>query len=181
MPELTGLGLLNSLSKKPMVIFTTAYPDYALQSYEHDAVDYLVKPIPFDRLLKAVHKAKKRIAPKVTEQVAVQDDINDFIFVKTEYKTVRINLSDIHYVESMKDYVTFHLENEQIKSLLSIKNVEEKLPSNKFVRIHRSFIIAPDKIQEIERNTLLINGNRLTVGTNYREVFKEIVDKSRVS
>lgn len=182
MPELTGLELLNSLDKKPFVIFTTAYPDYALQSYELDAVDYLVKPIPFDRLLKAVNKAKKRIAPKeAIEQVVVADGASDFIFVKTEYKTVRINLSDIYYIESMKDYVTFHLGNERIRSLLSIKNVEENLPINRFVRIHRSFIVAPDKIDEIERNTILINGNRLTVGTNYREVFKGIINKSRVS
>jgi len=180
MPELTGIELLNSLAKKPLIIFTTAYPDYALQSYELDAVDYLVKPIPFERLLKAVNKGKKRVNHK--EQKAVeQQDSNPYIFVKTEYKTVRINLSEILYVESMRDYVTFHLKNEQIKSLLSIKSVEEKLPISQFTRIHRSFIIAPDKINEIERNTVLINGNRLSIGTNYREIFKEIVDKSRVN
>ena len=182
MPELTGLELLKSLSKKPLVIFTTAYPDYALQSYEYDAVDYLVKPIPFDRLLKAANKAKTRLSgnqpaiPPTEEKTSSEN----YIFVKTDYKTVRIDLDEIHFIESMKDYVTFHLENESIRSLLSIKSVEEQLPKDKFVRIHRSFIIVPEKIQEIERNTLLINNQRLSVGTNYKDVFKEIVDSKRV-
>lgn len=182
MPELTGLELLKSLSKQPLVIFTTAYPDYALQSYEYDAVDYLVKPIPFDRLLKAANKAKTRLSgnqPTIppTEEKSSSEN---YIFVKTDYKTVRIDLDEIHFIESMKDYVTFHLENESIRSLLSIKSVEEQLPKDKFVRIHRSFIIVPEKIQEIERNTLLINNQRLSVGTNYKDVFKEIVDSKRV-
>ncbi len=182
MPELTGLELLGALNHKPQVIFTTAYPDYALQSYEFDAIDYLVKPIPFDRLIKAVNKAKARIQPINTpaQIISEESSAKDFIFVKTDYKTVRIDLSQIHFIESMKDYVIFHLGSEQVKSLLSIKNVEDQLPKDQFVRIHRSFIIAPDKIQEIERNTLLVNDCRINVGTNYREVFKEIVDQKRV-
>tara|TARA_B100000809_G_scaffold222890_1_gene232139 strand:- start:395 stop:1015 length:621 start_codon:yes stop_codon:yes gene_type:complete len=140
--ELTGIKLLNSLAKKPLIIFTTAYPDYALQSYEMDAVNYLVKPIPFERLLKVVNKSKKRVNYKEEKIVKEQDNNTYIFFVKTEYKTVLINLSEFFYVKSMKDYVTFHLGNEQVKSLLSINSVEKKSPISQFIGIHRSFIIA---------------------------------------
>lgn len=185
MPELTGFEVLKTLSNKPMVIFTTAYPNYALESYEMDAVDYLVKPIPFDRFLKSVMKVKQRLTPVTTtvtnQETSPKQIEQEFIFVKTEYKTVRINYKDIHFVESMKDYVIFHLENETISSLLSIKNVEETLPKETFLRIHRSFIISLNKIESIERNTVIILNNRLSVGTNYREKFKELVEKFRLS
>lgn len=181
MPELTGIELLNSINKKPLVIFTTAYPEYALKSYELDAVDYLVKPIPFERLLKAINKAKNRFSPSIKTQPQQESkQEQEYIFVKTEYKSVRINLGDIHFVESMKDYVTFHLNNEKVTSLLSIKNVEQQLPKNRFIRIHRSFIIALDKIMEVERNTLLVKNERLTIGTNYRETVKGLIDKNRL-
>jgi Response regulator of the LytR/AlgR family len=189
MPELTGLELLNSLRKPPLVIFTTAYQDYALESYELDAVDYLMKPIPFDRLLKAVNKAKIRSGfsnkmpvsklpeKKVSNSV---EKSTDFIFVKTAYKTVKIMLQDVYYIESQKDYVVFNLQNEKISSQLSLTYVESQLTSSNFIRIHRSFIVALDKISEVERNTLVVNGDRISVGANYRTKFKEVIGSQRL-
>jgi len=184
MPELTGLELLNSLRKPPMVIFTTAYQDYALESYELDAVDYLMKPIPFERLLKAVNKAKLRLAKgkvvSVPEKKTEKENIREYIFVKTAYKTVRIELKDINYIESQKDYVIFHLLNEKISSQLSLSSLCDQLDSTLFLRIHRSFIIAVNKISEVERNTVIVNGDRISVGANYRSAFKSVIAHQKI-
>jgi DNA-binding LytR/AlgR family response regulator len=182
MPELTGIELLNSLRKKPLVVFTTAYPEYALESYEYNAVDYLVKPISFERLLKAVNKAKNMLLKGLSETQGknAEKEENNYIFVKTEYKSVRIDVSDIHYIESNKDYVTFHLSEEKVRSLLTLSVVSKNLPDSRFVRIHRSFIVAIDKITEIERNTVIVDSDRLQIGSSYRDIFKEIVNEHRL-
>lgn len=177
MPELTGFEFLKSLPVKPLVVFTTAYPSYALESYEVDAVDYLVKPIPFDRFLKAVNKVRQKLNFQSDgSQEVNQAVLPNFIFVKTEYKTVKIFLEDILYIESVKDYVAFHLKNEVIMSLLSIKSVEAFLPKEQFVRVHRSFIVAFDKIEEIERNNIIIGKKMIPVGESYREYFKLLIE-----
>ncbi len=181
MPELTGFELLRTLHHKPFVIFTTAYPNFALESYELDAVDYLVKPISFERFLKAVNKVKQRIShPYESSEGLINHSTSDFIFVKTEYKTVKIFLDDILYIESEKDYVAFQLKNEKILSLLSIKSVEEFLPKENFVRVHRSFIIAFNKIEAIERNTITIEKKSIPVGDHYREFFKLLIDGKKL-
>jgi len=181
MPELTGFELLRTLNNKPLVVFTTAYPNFALESYELDAVDYLVKPIPFERFLKAVNKVKQRISsPAETIELASHSNAPDFIFVKTEYKTVKIFLDDILYIESEKDYVAFQLKQEKILSLLSIKSVEEFLPKDNFVRVHRSFIVAFNKIEAIERNNISIGKKLIPVGDNYKEFFKLLIDGKKL-
>ncbi len=183
MPQLTGFELLRTLQHKPMVIFTTAYPDYALESYELDAVDYLLKPIPFERLLKAVIKVQQRLLPAqtiTTTETVNQVPVTDFIFVKTDYKTVKISLNDILYIESFKDYVVFHLENERVQSLLSIKAVEGFLNKEHFVRVHRSFIIALNKIDAIERTSINIGKHIIPIGDNYKESFKAMVENKRL-
>lgn len=182
MPELTGFEFLRSLTVKPMVIFTTAYPDYALESYEMDAIDYLLKPIPFDRFLKGVNKAKQRMtAPAVSaEHNAGVPDSPEYIFVKTEYKTVKIFLDDILYIESLRDYVVFQLKKEKISSLLSIKSLESFLPGKTFMRVHRSFIVALDKIEEIERSNITIAGKLIPLGENYKDSFKMVIDEKRI-
>jgi DNA-binding LytR/AlgR family response regulator len=171
MPQLTGFELLRTLQHKPMVIFTTAYPDYALESYELDAVDYLLKPIPFERFLKAVIKVQQRMLP-------AQGTIVEAI--KTDYKTVKISLNDILYIESFKDYVVFHLENEKVQSLLSIKAVEGFLNKEHFVRVHRSFIVALNKIDAIERTSINIGKHIVPIGDNYKESFKAMVENKRL-
>ncbi|MDB5273408.1 MAG: DNA-binding response regulator [Chitinophagaceae bacterium] len=182
MPELTGFELLRTIQHKPMVIFTTAYPNFALESYELDAVDYLVKPIPFERFLKAVNKVKQRMTqpPEATEVTSTTSSSPDFMFVKTEYKTVKIFLDEVLYIESEKDYVAFQLKNEKILSLLSMKSVEEFLPKENFVRVHRSFIIAFNKIEEIERNNIIICKKIIPVGDNYKDFFKLLIDGKKL-
>ncbi|MDB5257041.1 MAG: chemotaxis protein CheY [Chitinophagaceae bacterium] len=182
MPELTGFELLRTLQHKPLVIFTTAYPNFALESYELDAVDYLVKPIRFERLLKAVNKVKQRISNPIAHKEITINSVSapDFIFIKTEYKTIKIFLDDILFIESEKDYVAFQLKNEKILSLLSIKSLEESLPSDNFVRVHRSFIIAFNKIDSIERNTVAIGKKNIPIGDNYREMFKLLIDSKKL-
>ncbi len=183
MNDLTGFELLRTLEKKPLVIFTTAYPNYALESYEVDAVDYLMKPIPLDRFVRAVNKAKQRLAskkPATDQPVVVKENTPSFIFVKSEYRSVKINLDDILYVESLKDYVAFQLKEERILSLLSMKEVEESLPSERFIRIHRSFIVSMDKIETIERNQVVLGEKRVTVGESYREEFKKLLTAYQV-
>jgi two-component system, LytTR family, response regulator len=182
MPQLTGFELLRTLQHKPMVIFTTAYPDYALESYELDAVDYLLKPIPFERFLKAVIKVQQRMLPAqgtIVEAIN-QASVADFIFVKTDYKTVKISLNDILYIESFKDYVMFHLEKEKVQSLLSIKAVEGFLNKEHFVRVHRSFIVALNKIDAIERTSINIGKHIVPIGDNYKESFKAMVENKRL-
>lgn len=182
MPELTGFELLRTLSVKPMVIFTTAYPDYALESYEMDAVDYLLKPIPFERFLKSVNKVKQRLSnPAISPEISsIQPDTPDYIFIKTEYKTVKLFLNEILYAESYKDYVIFYLKDEKISSLLSIKAVESFLPASNFIRVHRSFIIALDKIDSIERNLIIIDGKNIPIGESYRDAFRLLIDGKRI-
>lgn len=184
MPELTGFELLQSLTKKPLVVFTTAYPKFALESYELDAVDYLVKPISFNRFLKACNKVKQRLVqpfPPVHQTgEAFIEATQDFIFVKSEYKTIKIFLNEILFIESMKEYVAFHLKEKKVLSLLSITAVEESLNKEKFVRVHRSFIVSLDKIDSLERNLIRMGNTSITVGENYRDSFYARVENKRI-
>jgi two-component system, LytTR family, response regulator len=181
MPELTGFELLRTLNHKPAVIFTTAYPNYALESYELDAIDYLVKPIPFERFLKAVNKVKQRISlPTEMPETTTNSVAPEFIFIKTEYKTVKIFLDDILFIESEKDYVAFQLKNEKILSLLSMKAVEEFLPKENFIRVHRSYIVAFNKIEAIERFNITIHKKIIPIGDSYRDFFKLLIDSKKL-
>jgi DNA-binding LytR/AlgR family response regulator len=175
MPDLTGTQLLRTLKHPPLVVFTTAYPDYALEGFELDAVDYLLKPIPFDRFLRAVNKAQERLhpshppAPVPGAPPAAPAPEADFIFVKTEYKTLRVDLDDILYVEGLKDYVLIHTRQKKIITLLSLNKMVEKLPPTHFLRVHRSFIVAVNKMDSIERNRIRICEAEIPVGDLYRD------------
>jgi len=183
MPDLTGIDLLNSLNKKPLVIFTTAYNEYAVTSYEFDAVDYLLKPIRFERFLKAVDKVYEKINRKEeTPKIESTSDSTqkDFIFIKTDYKTVRVSLSDVLYIEGLQGYVIIKTEKEQIISLLSMNHVQETLPDNLFVRIHRSFIVSLNKIDSIERGRLHIKDKVIPIGKSYAEHFKIVINNRKL-
>lgn len=185
MPQLTGFEFLRTLQHRPMVILTTAYPNYALESYDMDAIDYLLKPIPFERFLKAVNKVQQRLLPPqqnstIIETIQQPIQAAEYIFVKTDYKTVKILLDDVLYVESFKDYVIFHLRQEKIQSLLSIKAVESFLNQEHFVRVHRSFIVALDKIEAIERASITIGKHIIPIGDNYKEPFKNLIESKRL-
>ncbi|NPA44350.1 MAG: response regulator transcription factor [Chlorobi bacterium] len=167
MPGITGVQLAKSIKNIPPVIFTTAYSNYAVEGFELDAVDYLVKPFTFERFLKAVNKAYELHKLKNKKQIS-----NNFIFVKSEYKNIKVNFKDILFIEGLSDYIKIHLTNgEKILSLQSLKAFFEKLPQNDFIRIHRSYIISIDKIKSIQKNRVFIGETELSVGESYKNEF----------
>lgn len=183
MPEITGISLLKILTKKPFVILTTAYSDYALQGYELDVTDYLLKPVTFERFLKAVDKVIQRsdseVAP-VKVQTEQQSTTPPFVFVKDGTKLVKVKLDDILYVEGLKDYVTIHTKTQKIVTLQRLKSLEEQLPSNKFIRIHNSYIVALAAIDVIQKNEVKVGAVSLSIGDTYKKSFKEFIEKNHL-
>jgi DNA-binding LytR/AlgR family response regulator len=168
MSDLTGIQFLKSLKNPPMVIFTTAYEDYALEGYELDIIDYLLKPIPFDRFLKGVNKAKDYL--KVMKgKIGEEDGLKDFIFVRSEYQQVKVNLNEINYIEGLKDYVKIFTGPKPILSHQNLKSIEGKLPPNLFIRVHKSYIINIDKINSVQKHAIIVSGTEIPVGDSYRE------------
>ncbi|QGY45220.1 response regulator [Maribellus comscasis] len=178
MPDLNGLDFVKLLDEKPLLIFTTAYAEYAIESFKVDAIDYLLKPFYFSEFSKAVQKARKQfeLIQKMPEEL---DSNNNFLFIKSEYKMVRINFSDILYIEGMKEYVRIHLVRQKpVMSLLSMKSLEEKLPENRFMRVHRSYIVNLDEIKIVERFRIVFDSVRIPVSENYREKFQIYLDNN---
>lgn len=179
MPDITGLDFLRSLDRKPLVILTTAYKEYAIEGYELDAVDYLLKPFSFDRFLKAVNKANNVFQQKQRGMAAkseVHPETNfheDYIIIRADRKHYKINYEDLIYVEGQKAYVTFHSTTNKITALASLKELEEKLPQQRFIRIHKSFIVSIKKIMSLEGNQIEIASQKLPVGKSYR---KQVTD-----
>ena len=185
MPHLTGLDFMRMGDNLPMVIITTAYPDYALTGFELNAVDYLLKPFSFDRFFKAVNKARDLYDLRVSsrpegKEVPQPAQDNDYLMVRVEYSTVRVNIADIMYIEGLKDYVKIATPGKNYVTKSSMKNVEEKLPRDKFIRMHKSFIVNLDRIEAFENNHVVIGGNRIPLGSNYRESFLEFLSKNRL-
>lgn len=177
MPELTGLQLMKIIGHKCKVILTTAYPDYALDGYEFDVIDYLLKPVTFDRFLVAAHKAQERLAtePAIIIQTPTTTTAvpASYIFVKTEYKIQKIDLSDILYMEGLRDYVAINTTAGKILTLQSLRSFQEQLPESNFMRVHKSYLVAIDKIQFIERNRIVIADNYIPIGETYQELFQQ--------
>ncbi len=172
MPELNGIQFMKILNGACKVILTTAYSEYALEGYEHDVTDYLLKPVSFERFYRAAEKARKVIdaatVATVPENAAIE---NHGLFVKTEYKIQRIEFASILYVEARQNYVVIVTTGGQVMSLQSIKSIEEKLPGNTFMRVHKSYIISLHKIDTIERSRIFIGEAVIPVGDSYREAF----------
>lgn len=183
MPDITGLEFLKSLEKKPLVIFTTAYDQYALEGYNLDVIDYLLKPIPFERLLKAANKAQdifkaQRLNHANPESAAPKiNAFPDYIFVKSGYDIIKINIADVQFIEGLKDYVKIYLPSQPILTLLNLKTIVEKLPPKKFVRVHRSYIVALDKISAIRKNKIIIGNKEIPIGEHYKEDFFEMINE----
>lgn len=185
MPGLTGIEFLRTLQKKPLVIFTTAYADYALEGYTLDAADYLLKPFSFERFLQAVNKATEllrlrggeAVAGNVAGEAVADKAVADkgYLLVKSEHKVHRLKYEDILFIESMREYVAYHTPQGRILSLSSLKSLEEYLPADRFIRIHKSYIVAIDKIATLEGNLLHVGAARLPIGANYREGVMERV------
>ncbi|AYL97545.1 LytR/AlgR family response regulator transcription factor [Mucilaginibacter celer] len=187
MPELTGIQFLKIANGKAKVILTTAYPQYALEGYELDVVDYLLKPIAFDRFFKSVQKAQSIIQPVATKPVVVQaepvqqDDFStDFIFVKTEHKIQKVYLHDIVFIEGLKDYISIFTSTERIITLQGMKKMEDALPEKHFVRVHKSYIVALNKIDSIERSRIQIGDKIIPVGDTYRDEFFRMIENKNI-
>jgi len=173
MPDLTGLELLRMLKNPPAVVLTTAYSEFALEGYELDVLDYLLKPIEFGRFYKAVSKAVG--SPQSTVHSLPQANLEDYFFVKTDHQIVKVNFADILFIESLREYVRIHTPTQRIVARLAMQRLEEELPSAKFIRIHRTYIVNIDAVQRIEGNTLHIGKEQLPVSKGKREEFLQFV------
>jgi two-component system LytT family response regulator len=173
MPELTGLQFMKIAGNKVKFILTTAYAEYALEGYEHNVVDYLLKPIPYERFYRAAEKALDLLKPPIPESLPSVSPIvpAEFIFVKTEHRIQKINLSDIIYIEGLQNYVLIQTLTERVMSLQTLKKLEEQLPSAQFARVHKSYIVAMRHISAIERSRIFINGSTIPIGDSYRSAF----------
>jgi two-component system, LytTR family, response regulator LytT len=178
MPDLTGIELVKKLEYKPAIIFTTAFDKYAVEGFRVDAIDYLLKPVDYPDFLKAIEKAKKWIIS--TYQVLDLKLDKQFLFIKSEHKLTRIELSSIKYIEGMSEYVRIHRENAKpIMSLLNLKSLERKLPENLFMRVHKSYIINLSKITEIENNIIICtDGKMIPVSKMYKQNFQDYIGKN---
>ncbi|MEQ7798501.1 LytTR family DNA-binding domain-containing protein [Pedobacter sp. ASV1-7] len=194
MPELTGIQFLKIANGKASYILTTAYSQYALESYDLNVSDYLLKPIAFDRFYKAVEKVHDRLKSHPSSDSTIQSlfaaapapvapvasPIQDFIFVKTEHKIQKIELDDILYIEGLKDYISIFTKNERIITLQNMKKMEETLPKDQFIRVHKSYIIALDKIESIERSRITICSKIIPIGDTYRDEFFRHIDNKNI-
>ncbi len=179
MPDLTGTELARVISGGPKVIFTTAYEKYALEGFRLDAVDYLLKPFSYTEFLKAVQKAERMIELE-RKDLPVLEVKNDFLFIKSDYKIRRINLSDINYIEGLKDYVKIFLAGEKkpVLSLSTLKALEARLPGDRFMRVHRSFIVNLETVSVIERNRIVYGDVRIPVTNQYKDNFQKFLDSN---
>jgi two-component system, LytTR family, response regulator len=175
MPELTGIQVLKILGNNYKVILTTAYSDYALESYDYNIADYLLKPISYERFLKSLSKVNGTNGT-TTKTLAMEDD---FIFIKTDGKMVKINLTEILFIEGLKDYISIQTTKEKLITLQNLKAVEQQLSAHQFMRVHKSFIIALNKIDTIERNRIFIGSNAIPIGDTYRELFLKRIERGK--
>ncbi len=183
MPVMNGIEFLKMTPNPPMVIITTAYPSYALEGFQLDVMDYLVKPITFNRFFKAVSKAKdyhQLLAKSGQNSTAVTPVKEDYFFIKSNYKYERIYFDEILFVEAMQNYVTIYTTKGKFITLLYLKNVEQNLDENLFIRVHKSFIVSVAKIKAIENNEILILTHRIPISRNYREQVIEKVVNDRL-
>jgi DNA-binding LytR/AlgR family response regulator len=175
MPELTGIQFMKIAGNNCKIIITTAYTEYALDGYEFNVVDYLLKPISYDRFLKGIDKMKQ-VNPGNPETVSSVKP--DHIFIKSEYRLVRVNLPDILYIESLRDYIAIHSTGKQkIMSLDSLRNMESILPSGEFMRVHKSYIVSLKKISFLEKSRIVIDGEYIPIGESYHEKFLSSINK----
>ena len=179
MPEITGISLLKIMKKKPLVVLTTAYSEYALESYELDVVDYLLKPITFSRFLQAVDKVNSRISVGPPEKV-IPNPAQPFIFVKDGTKLVKVKWEDILYIEGLKDYVTIHTRQQKVVSLQRLKSLEEQLPPEQFIRIHNSFIVALTAIDSVHKNEVHIGQATIPISDTYRKSFRDFIERNHL-
>ena len=175
MPDLNGMDFVKSLTAPPLVVFTTAYSEYAIEGFKVNAVDYLLKPFGMQEFMRAANRLQERLSIPASAPA----ETDDTLFLKTDYRIVKVNIPDIRYVEAMSEYLKVWIEGEAkpIITLLSMKKMEERLPDN-FMRVHRSYIINLDKIQEVNKNRVIMDADTyLPIGDLYKEAFQAYLDK----
>jgi DNA-binding LytR/AlgR family response regulator len=183
MPQITGIDFLRSLYHPPMIIFTTAYKEYAPLGFEINAVDYLIKPFAFDRFVKSVNKADMLLKLNNLQSNTCDNRsrvISDFLMIKIEYNTKRVDLDDILFIEGMKDYIKLYTGTRPLLTKTTLKNINEKLPADRFLRVHKSFIVSLSKIESIENNRIRIGEHRIPVGELFKSQFYSIVNQNLI-
>ncbi len=183
MPETDGIAFLQSLKMKnrPLVVFTTAHSQHALESYELDVTDYLLKPFSFERFLKAIHKVNIRLHPSTNGTAVLNHSAQKHIFIKSEYKTYRIDLPDIIYVEGLKDYSKIYTTSGNVLTLKSLKAIEGLLPKNEFIRVHRSYIIAIHKIKVVSKSQITtVNDINIPISESFRDNFNAMMNAAHI-
>ena len=178
MPQLNGVQFMQLLQNRAQVIICSAYQEYAIEGFEHNVVDYLLKPVSFERFYKAVEKAfnLKNPTHKIHRAQEMHPATGGYIFVKVETKMVRVELDDILFIEGLKNYVSIYTKNQRIITLQVMKQLEEVLPANRFVRVHKSFMVAIDKINSIERQEILIKDRIIPIGNTYQDNFFKLLE-----
>ncbi len=174
MPKITGIDFFKTLTNPPAVIFTTAYPQYALDGFEVNALDYLVKPVSFDRFYKAALKAKEFLGQKQHDKTGVQEATQNYFFIKADNSLVKIMYADILFVEALQNYVTIHTATKKYISYLTFKSVEEYLPVNAFIKVHKSFIIAANRVDSIDGNEIHMGQHRIPISRTLKD---EVMEK----
>ncbi|HQW55049.1 MAG TPA: LytTR family DNA-binding domain-containing protein [Saprospiraceae bacterium] len=184
MPEMTGVDFLKSLEEPPLTILCTAYPNFAVEGFELNAVDYLLKPVSLERFQKAIQKATELLNVKSDNKQIDKLKDADYFFVKADKKLIKVNYENILYIEGLKDYVIIRTDQSKIITLQTMKSLEEKLPDTKFIRIHRSFIVSVDKINAVIGNMIEViekgQSKLIPIGKNYRDELTEIVNQNKL-
>ena len=177
MPGLTGVEFLKTLRDKPAVIFTTAYSEYALEGYQLDVIDYLIKPFPFERFVQAVNKATDSIELKRKADASLIDD-DKYVLLHADHKIYKVHLDEIEYIEGLKEYVSYYTKQQRIIVLQSLKSIEESLPSELFIRVHRSYIVPIKKIRTLDGNQVQIGEKLIPIGRSYKDdVLKRVFNE----
>jgi len=180
MPGLTGLQFIQSLTQRPMIILVTAYEKFALQGFELDVIDYLVKPVPFDRFVKACNKAWELHGLRTKPADAAETTTPDYFFVNVEYSLLKVEFADIQWIEGLKDYIKIHLRSSSkpIVTRMSMKSLEDQLPPTKFMRIHKSYIVSIAAITSIRKNSLFIGPAEFPVGDSYKDALNTLINSA---
>ncbi len=174
MPKMNGLDFIRSIEQSPYFIITTAYREYAVESFDLDVLDYLVKPVPFTRFLKSINKLSQKFITDKSEDVQ-QTVEKSFIFLKVDKKLIKIKFEDIFFIESLKDYIKVFTKSGEYLAHKSLSGITEELPKTQFLRLHRSFTVALDKIQALEGNSVLVTNKRIPIGRKYINHAKDVI------
>ena len=170
MPDISGVEMLKLINNKPSVILTTAYSEYAVDAFSLGVVDYLLKPFDYARFLQAINKA---ISLKNNVKECVSETSNDYMMIKADYKLYKVNYDDLLFIEGQHEYVTFHTRTKRITALYSLRNLEETLPKDKFIRTHKSFIVSIKNIEDIDKTNVTVAGNKIPIGASFRDALME--------